>query len=102
MKFTASLLAYASQAATLAELILQDPNLSSVAGQIANNPLWSAAGNVTLFAPTNAAVNSAQNLPAGYVGTITHNQPFSWYSIHYQVISDADNKAMMLYGIYLC
>lgn len=66
-----------SASATIAELIAANPRLSRVASVAAQNPLWSAVGGrITVFAPTNEAINAA-SLPSGNVGVVTSRQVFT-------------------------
>ena len=71
--FLTLLLQFAASA-TIAELIAANPRLSRVASAASQNPLWSAAGGrITVFAPTNEAINAA-SLPSGNVGVVTSRQ----------------------------
>lgn len=58
--------------ATIAELLAQDSRLSQVAAKTPQNPAWSSAGRITVFAPTNEAIASASL--SGNVGAVTSNQ----------------------------
>ena len=50
-----------------------NPQLSQVVSQESKNPMWSAPGQITVFAPTNDAI-AAASLPSGNVGVVTSNQ----------------------------
>lgn len=58
---------------TIAELIAANPSLSRVASAASQNPSWSSGGTITVFAPTNNAIEAA-SLPSGNVGVLTSRQ----------------------------
>jgi hypothetical protein len=79
-----------AHAATLAELIQQNPNLSRVAGDIARNPDWSRAdARLTVIAPTNSAITAAgDKLPTGDLGYFNYGQSLPFFRNHYVVMPE--------------
>lgn len=71
--FFVTILLQTINGATIAELLAQDSRLSQVAAKTPQNPAWSSAGRITVFAPTNEAI-AAASLPSGNVGVVTSNQ----------------------------
>jgi uncharacterized surface protein with fasciclin (FAS1) repeats len=79
-----------AHAATLAQLIQQNPNLSRVAADIARNLDWSnPAASLTVIAPTNNAINAAgDKLPAGDLGYFNYGRSLPFFRNHYVVMPE--------------
>lgn len=70
--FISVLVASIIRAATVAQMLAADSTLSKVSALASQNPAWSTAGQISVFAPTNGAISaSSGSLPSGTTGVVT-------------------------------
>lgn len=96
MRFWALLLRVVS-AATLAELLSQNPSLSLVASQAKDFPEWSnPASSGTLIVTTDDR-SRASGLPDGQ-GFFYANRTIVWHTVHYVILEGTKPEMKMVFG----
>jgi len=96
----ASVIATSSNAATIADLIRNNPSLSQTAAQISKNPSWSSAGAFTVFVAPDASINAAKAiLPSSSVGALTV-AGVTGLGTHYTTLLDVDNVNRCVFDNY--
>jgi hypothetical protein len=88
-------------AATLAELLAQDPQLSLASSLTPNFPAWSnPSSQGTLIVARDSSIRSNANLPTGSYGVFYYNQTIVWSNVHYLVLEGTEKNMKLVYDNY--